>query len=388
MPISSSYLWKLHLFRLKNPIENNPLNKDIIEQALKTIRYPGFTRDIVSFGLVREVRFAAGKALIKLELSTSDPTIPVQLQGAIKSTLHALNGIQEVDVDCEVSTPRTSPFGKASPFGNPQRLPNVRHTLAVASGKGGVGKSTFAVNLACALDSLFSAAGKPRSIGLLDCDIYGPSVPLMLGVNAQPEIADNKLVPPENFDIRVMSMGLLIDADTPVVWRGPMITKAIRQFLENVAWGTLEILVVDLPPGTGDAHLTLAQNLALDGALVLTTPQKAAAHVACRGASMFPKVAVPILGVVENMSYIELPETQERRTLFGTGGGARTAAALDVELLGQIPLDECIRIGADNGIPLVISHPDSPAAAAFLSIAQRTLEKMAVALPNSKIVNS
>jgi ATP-binding protein involved in chromosome partitioning len=243
----------------------------------------------------------------------------------------------------------------------------VKHIVAVASGKGGVGKSTFAVNLACALARDLAEKGRPGRVGLMDCDIYGPSVPLMIGVNARPLLDGDTLIPLENFGVKIMSMGLLIDADAPVVWRGPMIMKTISQFATNVRWGELDVLLIDLPPGTGDAQLSIAQSLALSGAIIVTTPQTAAVSVALRGAAMFAKVGVPILGVAENMSFLEGADGS-RQYLFGQGGGLKVATALDSILLGEVPLDPAIRQGGDHGIPVVISHPDGNPARVFRSI--------------------
>jgi ATP-binding protein involved in chromosome partitioning len=243
----------------------------------------------------------------------------------------------------------------------------VKHIIAVASGKGGVGKSTFAVNLACALARALSAQGRPGKVGLMDCDIYGPSVPLMIGVSGRPMLEGETLLPLENFGVKVMSMGLLIDADAPVVWRGPMIMKTISQFATNVRWGELDVLLIDLPPGTGDAQLSIAQSMALSGAIIVTTPQTAAVSVALRGAAMFTKVGVPILGVAENMSYLEAADGS-RQHLFGQGGGLKVATALDTILLGEVPLDQTVRLGGDHGIPVVISHPEGNPARVFRSI--------------------
>ena len=209
----------------------------------------------------------------------------------------------------------------------------------------------------------------------MDCDIYGPSVPLMLGAAGRPEIEGDMIIPIENFGVSTMSMGFLVDQDTPVVWRGPMIMKTIQQFAQNVNWGELEILVVDLPPGTGDAQLSLVQTLPLEGAVIVTTPQPAASNVARRGARMFDKVNVPLLGVVENMSYLEAADGA-RQTLFGEGGGSEIAQSLETELLGQLPLDPNIRIGCDKGIPIVVSDPESKAAQEFMEIARQILNNL------------
>jgi ATP-binding protein involved in chromosome partitioning len=256
-------------------------------------------------------------------------------------------------------------------------LAGVRKIVAVASGKGGVGKSTLAVNLACALAQQLRASGG-RGVGLMDCDIHGPSVPLMMGLAGQrPGLLEEQkmLVPLEAHGVKVMSMGLLITDDTPVVWRGPMITSAIRNFIQNVLWGDLDVLVVDLPPGTGDAQLTLAQTIPLNGAVIVTTPQMAATQVASRGGSMFHQVNVPILGVAENMSWYE-DASGQRMALFGEGGGARTAEQLGTTVLGQIPLYPEIRAGGDTGRPIVVGQPAHPASAAYRSLAEAVLAKL------------
>ena len=346
---------------------------DSLKALLKTVKYPGFNRDIISFGLVREAAFEQGKATIALTLTSADPKIGDQIKAAVHKTLSAEPAIRDIQIDVTVLPHKNT--GTATTM--PKNLAQVRTVVAIASGKGGVGKSTFSVNFACALSRILEAQGKPNAVGIMDCDIYGPSVPLMMGLSGRPEITEqSELIPLENFGIKVMSMGFLIDETAPVVWRGPMITKTIQQFADCVAWGPLEVLVIDLPPGTGDAHLTLAQTIPLQGAIIVTTPQRAASNVATRGALMFQKVNVPYLGVVENMSYFEEPATRQHLSLFGDGGGILTAEALETELLGQIPLDPQIRQGGDFGIPIVLSHPNSPATKAIQNIASQVLTKL------------
>jgi len=356
------------------------MDSNSIKDALKQVKFPGFSRDIVSFGLVREVEVDGdGNALIGIEVTTGSKEVPEQIAAEVKAAVGALDGVNEVKVRMEISKPQQqpSPAGAGAAGGQAQSstaMQKVKFAIAVASGKGGVGKSTVSVNLACALQRLLEEEGRP-GVGLMDTDIYGPSVPLMLGAAGRPEIANDMIVPIENFGVRIMSMGFLIDDDTPVVWRGPMIMKTIQQFAQNVDWGELEILLVDMPPGTGDAQLSLVQTISLEGAVIVTTPQPAAFNVARRGARMFDKVNVPILGVVENMSYLESPNG-DRQTLFGEGGGAEIAKSLETELFGQIPLDPAIREGSDRGIPIVISDPDSPAAQEFTKIARQILQKL------------
>ncbi|MFM2382174.1 MAG: Septum site-determining protein MinD [Verrucomicrobiota bacterium] len=347
------------------------LDKESVQKALGQIRYPGYSRDIVSFGLVKGIEVTLdGKVSVGLAVTSADPEVPKKLYAEIEAALKAL-GARQPEIAITVTVPKGAPAAAAPAA--PTKLPadagvgQVKHIIAVASGKGGVGKSTFAVNLACALARDLAERGRPGRVGLMDCDIYGPSVPLMIGVNARPQLDGDTLIPLENFGVKVMSMGLLIDADAPVVWRGPMIMKTISQFATNVRWGELDVLLIDLPPGTGDAQLSIAQSMALSGAIIVTTPQTAAVSVALRGAAMFAKVGVPILGVAENMSFLEGADGS-RQYLFGQGGGLKVATALDSILLGEVPLDPAIRQGGDHGIPVVISHPDGNPARVFRSI--------------------
>ncbi|MGJ8639956.1 MAG: Mrp/NBP35 family ATP-binding protein [Opitutaceae bacterium] len=355
------------------------MDTEQIKAALKSVKFPGFSRDIVSFGLVREIENTDGNVLIGVEITTADQSVPEAIAANIKAVVGALEGITEVKVRMEISQPKQQPNapsagGTAGKEQASATMQKVKYAIAVASGKGGVGKSTVTVNLACALQQLLEAEGKP-GVGIMDCDIYGPSVPLMLGAAGRPEIENDLILPVQNFGVSTMSMGFLVDDDTPVVWRGPMIMKTIQQFAQNVNWGELEILVVDLPPGTGDAQLSLVQTIPLDGSVIVTTPQPAAFNVARRGARMFEKVNVPLLGVVENMSYLEDSEGN-RQALFGEGGGKITAESLETPLLGQVPIDIAIREGCDNGIPIVISDPESSAAKVFLAVARQILDEL------------
>jgi ATP-binding protein involved in chromosome partitioning len=261
------------------------------------------------------------------------------------------------------AAPQTA-AGAPNPWANQNRVPGIARLVAVASGKGGVGKSTCSVNLACALKQL------GHNVGLLDCDIYGPSIPLMMGIHQRPTIsAEQKMVPPSNYGVKLMSMGFLIEGDSPVIWRGPMIMKTVQQFFHSVDWGQLDYLLVDLPPGTGDAQLSLCQTVPLDGGVIVTTPQEASLGVVRKGIGMFEKVQVPILGIVENMSYFTAPGG-ERIEIFGHGGGRAEAARKNVPFLGEIPIYTEIRVGGDEGLPVVISDPKGPAARCFADIAQ------------------
>ncbi len=344
-------------------------------EALSTVRYPGFSRDIASFGLVKGVEVTPqGKVTVGLAVTTADREIPRKLHADVIAALAAA-GFTEPEVTISVTVPKTAPTAPqvvTGPAGN-SGVSKVQAIVAIASGKGGVGKSTVAVNLACALARVLNDRGRPGKVGLMDCDIYGPSVPLMLGVRSRPMIEGDTLLPPSNFGVSTISMGLLVDEGAPVIWRGPMIMKTIQQFASNVRWGELDVLLIDLPPGTGDAQLSIAQSMALSGAVIVTTPQTAAVNVALRGAGLFTQVNVPILGVIENMSYFA--DDQDRRQyLFGQGGGQKVAQQLNTEFLGEVPLEPAVRQGGDHGIPVVISHPDALAARAFHALALRLLQ--------------
>ena len=339
--------------------------KDILK-ILKTISYPGFSRDIVSFGIISDISIDDKIVKIKVELSSQDPEIPSQIERTIKEQLLKERGIHDVSISFITKQSQTT-----QPSQSDLNLAGVKKIIAIASGKGGVGKSTVAVNLACALSK---TCGNPK-IGLMDCDVYGPSVPQLMGSFDRPNIiGENRISPNENFGVKLISMGLLVDEESPIIWRGPMVMKTIQQFAENVDWGELDFLLIDLPPGTGDAQLSLAQIMPLDGAIIVTTPQKTAYEVAKRGARMFDKVNIPLLGVIENMSFFKNLENGSKSFPFGKGGGTITAKALNTKLLAEIGLDEEIREGGDHGLPIVITDPKNENSQKFLLIADKIME--------------
>ena len=332
-----------------------------IQEALKGVSYPGYSRDIVSFGLVKGVAAANGSAGIDLELTTHNPEVAAQLKTECEAAVKVLDGIERAMVQVKMPPAGQAPAGGGQV--KPSRIPGINKVIAIASGKGGVGKSTCSVNLACAL------AQTGAEVGLLDCDIYGPSVPLMMGVNERPMVSpEEKLVPLMNHGVKLMSIGFLLEGDQPVIWRGPMIMKTIQQFVLQVDWGTLDYLLVDLPPGTGDAQLSLCQTVPLDGGVVVTTPQEASLGVVRKGIAMFERVNVPLLGIVENMSYFTAPGG-ERVEIFGHGGGAAEALNQDTTFLGEVPIFTEIREGGDAGVPVVVSAPESVPAEAFGKVA-------------------
>jgi len=343
-----------------------PSEAQILE-TLKGVRYPGYSRDIVSFGVVKQISIGQGAVSVQMELTSAKPEFAAQIKTQSEEAIRSLPDVDKVMVNVRLpSGPATGAqaAGSAAPFSSQNRVPGLGRIVAVASGKGGVGKSTCSVNLACA----FHALG--QRVGLLDCDIYGPSVPLMMGVRERPRISEEeKMIPPVGHGISLMSMGFLLDGDAPVIWRGPMIMKTIQQFFSAVEWGELDLLIVDLPPGTGDAQLSLCQTVPLDGGVVVTTPQEASLGVVRKGIAMFEKVNVDILGLIENMSYFTAPGG-ERVEIFGHGGGKTEAGRQEIPFLGEIPIFTEIREGGDRGIPVVVADPESPSAQAFMAIAR------------------
>jgi len=348
------------------------LSPDDIKNALKAVKYPGYSRDIVSFGLIKEASAANGAISVSIQLTSANAEAAAQIKTDCERVLKTLPGVKMVHV--EVKQPATAPGAAptaGSPFANQNRVPGIKRVVAVASGKGGVGKSTVSVNLACGLRHLGA------SVGLLDCDIYGPSIPLMMGINQRPGLTDDeKMVPPTSHGVKLMSMGFLLNDDQPVIWRGPMIQRTIQQFITVVDWGELDFLLVDLPPGTGDAQLTLCQTVPLDGGVIVTTPQEASLGVVRKGIAMFEKVNVPLLGIVENMSYFTAPDGT-RIEIFGHGGGRKEAERLKIPFLGEVPIFTEIREGGDRGVPVVVSSPNKPSGQAFLNVADAVKRKFA-----------
>lgn len=339
-----------------------PTPQELLE-ALKQVKYPGFSRDIVAFNMIKDIAVGGTGVTVQLVPPTDDPEIVAQIRQGVIDTLTPL---VRVPVEVILQRPAAAARGRGKP-----EIPGVQYVVAVASGKGGVGKSTVAVNLALAL----AAIG--QRVGVLDADVYGPSVPLMLGIRERPKSTEDKrMVPIAKYDLKVMSMGFLVPDGHAVVWRGPMIDKLLTEFIKNVEWGELDILVVDLPPGTGDAQLTMVQKTPLSGGVIVTTPQDVALLDVRRGVKMFEEVHVPVLGVIENMSYHICGHCGHRAEIFSHGGGARMAEQFGVPFLGEIPLVREIRADGDSGTPLVIAQPKHPQSLVFIEMAERVLEQL------------
>jgi ATP-binding protein involved in chromosome partitioning len=335
--------------------------------ALRAVRDPDLNQDIVTLGFVKDLRVCGGNVAFSIELTT--PACPVKdlMKAQAERAVAALPGVAQVTIEMTARVTQSRPV-----LGNKGMIPGVKNVIAVSSGKGGVGKSTIAVNLACSLQR----AG--ARVGILDADVYGPNVPLMLGVTGQPTVVDKKIVPFERHGLQVMSMALLVAEDQPVIWRGPMLHSAVRQFLFDVAWHDLDYLVVDLPPGTGDAQLSLSQQAHLMGAVIVTTPQDVSVLDVRKAIRMFQTVNVPVLGVVENMSWFTPPGTTERYHLFGQGGGAKIEREFGVPLLGQVPIEIAVREGGDHGMPITIAAPDSASARAMSAIAGKVAQRVSI----------
>jgi len=345
------------------------INEKDILTSLENVSYPGFSRSIVSFGLVKSVTVDENDVEVKIEIATKDPSIPQKIHNDSQEAIRVISGVGNIKVNIEVKNPPEqvgeNGLGQAS-------LPGVKKIIAVASGKGGVGKSTVAANLAIAL----SLSKNNPNVGLCDCDLYGPSIPLMFGKeDARPMATDeNEIIPIESHGLKLMSMGFLLDDNSPVIVRGPLATRYTQQFLQNCQWGELDYLVLDLPPGTGDIQLTIAQSVAVDGAIIVTTPQEMALIDARKAASMFAKVNVPILGIIENMSYFLCPSDGKKYPIFGEGGGEKESSRLGVPLIGKIPIEMQTREAGDSGNPVALG--DSETAKEFSSVAEKIIASL------------
>jgi ATP-binding protein involved in chromosome partitioning len=351
------------------------VNEDQVLEALRRVRDPDRGGDIVSLGMVSGLALRDGHVGFALEVEPERGPRLEPLRQAAEAAVEALPGVLSVTVVLTAQRPAPAAKPAAQPQAHKPLVPGVKTIVAVASGKGGVGKSTTAVNLALALKA------NGLRVGLLDADIYGPSLPRMMGISGRPqarETADNKklLEPMEHYGVKCMSMGFLVAEETPMIWRGPMVISALQQMLRDVAWGELDQLVVDLPPGTGDAQLTMAQQVPLSGAVIVSTPQDIALLDARKGLNMFRKVDVPVLGIVENMSYFLCPHCGERSDIFSHGGARREAERLGVDFLGEVPLDIAIRETSDGGRPITVADPDGAHAQTYRAMARRIWEKV------------
>jgi ATP-binding protein involved in chromosome partitioning len=342
------------------------VSKEQVLEALRGVQDPDLHKDIVSLGFVKEVLICGGDVGFTIELTT--PACPVRdiMKAEAEKLVAALPGVTNAHAKMTADVRARGGFGR-------QALEGIRNIVAVGAGKGGVGKSTTSVNLAVALQQ------KGARVGLIDADVYGPNIPQMLGVEGAPEATeDRKIVPAEAMGIKLISMGMLVPKDQAVIWRGPMLHGAIQQFMRDVVWGELDYLIVDLPPGTGDIVLSMAQSVPVAGAVVVTTPQDVSVSDVRKAVMMFRQLNIPILGVVENMSYFQCGHCQERTEIFGHGGGSRMAEELGIPLLGEVPIDVKVGAGGDEGKPIVASNPQSPAAQGFVSVAGKVAAQISI----------
>jgi ATP-binding protein involved in chromosome partitioning len=340
-------------------------------EALKIVRDPDLNRDIVSLGFIKDLRVEGGRVAFAIELTTPACPVKDQMRDQARAAVLQLAGVSTVDVTMTARV-REAVGGD----GGRQPVPGVKNVIAVGAGKGGVGKTTVAVNLAIALAKCGS------KVGIIDADIYGPNVPIMLGMRTQLVTDGQKIVPAEKYGLQVISMGFLTQDDAPIIWRGPMLHGALQQFFREVRWTDLDYLVIDLPPGTGDVALSLSQTVPVAGALVVTTPQQVSLADSRRAVAMYKKLNIPTLGIIENMSYFVCTNCQHEADIFGHGGGEQMSSDLGVPFVGRIPIYQPIREGSDAGVPLMISEPDSPAARAFMAAAERTAAQVSIASYN------
>ena len=345
------------------------VKKESILAALGKVQEPELHKDLVTLNMIQDLESKDGDVSFTIMLTTPACPLRSRIEKEAKEAVLALEGVKRVEIKMDSNVPND---------GRMRGLVTapIRNAIAVASGKGGVGKSTVAVNLAVAL------AQSGARVGLMDADIYGPNIPTMMGVERMPNPHENKLIPAEAYNVKMMSMGFLVKPGQPLIWRGPMLNSAIRQFLSDVEWGELDYLIIDLPPGTGDAPLSLAQALPLSGVVIVTLPQNVSLEDASRGLQMFAQLEVPILGVIENMSYLTLPDGT-KMDVFGQGGGEQLASNYNVPFLGAVPMNPEVRVGGDSGKPIIITDPESDAALALQEIAQAVAARVSVAALSS-----
>ena len=362
-------------FTTNNSIIMAQLTEELILQTLRQIKDPDLHKDIVTLGFIRDLKIDSGNVSFRIVLTTPACPVKEQMEGEAKSLVTALPGVQSVKITMDADVP------KGRGIGEKLSIEGVRNIVAVSSGKGGVGKSTVAVNLAVSL------ALDGARVGLMDADVYGPNVPIMLGASqARPEIEGNKLIPIEAYGVRLMSMAILQPGDKPLIVRGPILYGLVKQFLSDVKWGELDYLIVDMPPGTGDVQLSLAQLVPVQGAVLVATPQEVALIDVRRALRMFETVAVPVLGIIENMSYFIAPDTGNRYNIFGEGGGQRLADEYGVPFLGSVPLGIEVREGGDKGVPVVVSTPESPQAHAFRHVAEEVARQVSIEAMKPELV--
>jgi ATP-binding protein involved in chromosome partitioning len=347
---------------------NSGPSEAAVLEALRAVKDPDLHRDIVSLGFIKSLKVDHGAVSFTIELTTPACPVKDQMREQARAAVAPLAGVTGVEVTMSASVRSV-----AMPESGRAPVEGVKNVIAVGAGKGGVGKTTVAVNLALALAK---CGGR---VGMIDGDIYGPNVPIMLGLQTQLTTDGKKIVPAGKYDIQIVSMGFLTGDDAPVIWRGPMLHGAIQQFFRDVCWDNLDYLIVDMPPGTGDVALTLSQTVPVAGAIVVTTPQQVSLADSRRAVRMYQKLNIPVLGIIENMSYYACPQCGHEADIFGHGGGERLAQQLEMPFLGRIPIYQPIREGGDNGVPLVVSEPESAAAKAFMAAAERTAAEISIA---------